>query len=154
MVSLPEQWYWSSYHFCVRDQHAPPWLDTDWLLGQFGVTRQQARLAYARFVLDGVGLTSPLLATRHQLLLGDDEFVEKHQPQLGPEDLRDVPIAHRRAISLPLHTYQENFTDRNEAMAQAYRSGAYSMAEIAAFFSVHYVTVSRAVRAFEAKHEQ
>ncbi|MFZ6768241.1 transposase [Undibacterium sp. Di26W] len=43
MVSLPEQWHWSSYDFCVRDQHAPPWLDTDWLLGQFGVKRKQAR---------------------------------------------------------------------------------------------------------------
>ncbi|MFZ6778044.1 transposase [Undibacterium sp. Ji83W] len=151
MVPLPEQWHWSSYDFCVRDQHAPPWLDTDWLLGQFGVKRDQARVAYAKFVLDGVGLASPLLATRHQLLLGDDEFVEKYQHQLRPEDLRDVSIAHRRAISLPLHAYHEKFTDRNEAMAQAYRSGVYSMAEIAAFFSVHYITVSRAVRAFEAK---
>ncbi|WP_222619412.1 REP-associated tyrosine transposase [Undibacterium hunanense] len=117
MVSLPEQWHWSSYDFCVRDRHAPPWLDTDCLLGQFGVKCQQARLAYARFVLDGVGLASPLLATRHQLLLGDDEFVEKYQHQLRPEDLQDVSIAHRRAISLPLHAYQENFADRNEAMA-------------------------------------
>ncbi|MFZ6758612.1 hypothetical protein ACO0K9_15520 [Undibacterium sp. Ji50W] len=144
----------SRHRRCVRDKHAPPWLDTDWLLGQFGVKRKQARLAYARFVLEGIGLASPLLATRHQLLLGDDAFVEKYQHQLRPEDLRDVSIAHRRAISLPFHAYQENFTDRNEVMAQAYRSGAYSMAEIAAFFSVHYLTVSRAVRAFEAKCEQ
>jgi transposase-like protein len=35
-------------------------------------------------------------------------------------------------------------------MAQAYASGAYTMAEIARHFGVHYMTVSRAVRQFEA----
>lgn len=108
MVHLPEQWHWSSYDFCVCDQYAPPRLDTDWLLGQFGVKRDPARVAYAKFVLDGVGLASPLLATRYQLLLGDDEFVEKYQHQLRPEDLRDVSIAHRRAISLPLYASRKN----------------------------------------------
>jgi hypothetical protein len=34
-------------------------------------------------------------------------------------------------------------------MAKAYESGAYSMAEIAAFFGVHAMTVSRAVKAGE-----
>jgi transposase len=34
-------------------------------------------------------------------------------------------------------------------MAKAYESGAYSMAEIATFFGVHYMTVSRAVKAVE-----
>ncbi|MFZ6638844.1 helix-turn-helix domain-containing protein [Undibacterium sp. TC4M20W] len=34
---------------------------------------------------------------------------------------------------------------------QAHHSGLHAMAEIAAFFGVHYVTVSRAVRAFEKK---
>ena len=34
-------------------------------------------------------------------------------------------------------------------MAQAYLSGAYTMAEIGRHFGVHYMTVSRAVRKFE-----
>jgi len=34
-------------------------------------------------------------------------------------------------------------------MTKAYQSGAYTMAEIAAHFSVHYMTVSRAVRKYE-----
>ena len=40
----------------------------------------------------------------------------------------------------PLHAYQEKYADRNEAMAQAYRSGAYAMTDIATFFDVHYMT--------------
>jgi len=39
----------------------------------------------------------------------------------------------------------------NVAMDEAWRTGAYSMAEIAASFGVHYMTVSRAVRKFEEK---
>ena len=35
------------------------------------------------------------------------------------------------------------------AMAQAYKSGAYTMAQIAGHFGVHYMTVSRAVRSAE-----
>jgi transposase-like protein len=34
-------------------------------------------------------------------------------------------------------------------MARAYLSGAYTMAEIAEYFGIHYMTVSRAVRKFE-----
>lgn len=36
-----------------------------------------------------------------------------------------------------------------QAIAQAYLSGAYTMAEIGGHFGVHYMTVSRAVRKFE-----
>lgn len=89
MVALPEQWHWSSYDYCVRDRRAPLWLDTDWLLGQFGAKRRHARDAYAKFVLDGVGLASPLHATRHQLLLGDDQFVEKYQHQIRPDRIEN-----------------------------------------------------------------
>jgi transposase-like protein len=34
-------------------------------------------------------------------------------------------------------------------MVAAYQSGAYTMAEIARYFDVHYMTLSRAVRAAE-----
>ncbi|MFZ6642587.1 transposase [Undibacterium sp. TC4M20W] len=111
MVDLPEQWHWSNYDLCVRDQRAPSWFDTDWLLGQFGTNRKQARLAYAKFVLEGVRLASPLLATRHQLLLSDEAFVEKYQHQLRPEELREVSLAHRRTVVLPSQAYQQKYAD-------------------------------------------
>ena len=39
--------------------------------------------------------------------------------------------------------------ERNKAMARAYLTGVYTMAEIREYFGVHYMTVSRAVRVFE-----
>ena len=38
---------------------------------------------------------------------------------------------------------------RDVSMAQAYRTGALTMTEVALYFDEHYMTVSRAVRAFE-----
>jgi hypothetical protein len=38
---------------------------------------------------------------------------------------------------------------RTWVIAQAYLSGAYTMAEIGGHFGVHYMTVNRAVRKFE-----
>ena len=151
MVSRPEQWRWSS-HIAVLDHcAAPDWLDTDWLLGQFGRQRNRARQAYEAFVMAGKGASSPLLATRHQLILGDDAFVEQHHQNKAREELRELSKAHRRSLALSLANYAQRYADRNEAMAQAYQSGAYTMAAIAEHFGVHYMTVSRAVRAFEGR---
>jgi len=151
MVEAPEDWPWSSYVLCLQDQFAPRWLDLDWLLGQFGSQRSQARQAYRTFVAEGHGRASPLLATRHQLILGDDAFVGRHRQENQPERLREYSMAHRRARAQALSEYQISYPNRDEAMARAYQSGAYTMAEIAAHYSVHYMTVSRAVRKFEVQ---
>jgi len=50
---------------------------------------------------------------------------------------------------LTLPAYVERYADRTEAMARAYLSTAFKMAQIAAHFGVSTKTVSRAVAAFE-----
>jgi putative transposase len=149
MVARPEDWIWSSYVAVMSDHHAPVWMDADWLLGQFGKQRSKARQAYHAFVMAGKGVPSPLLATRHQLILGDYEFVEQHHDSKAQDELHELSKAHRRSLAWPLADYQRKFADRDEAMARAYRCGAYTMAQIAEHFDAHYMTVSRAVRAFE-----
>jgi len=149
MVRTPEDWPWSSYRQVTGMAAAPDWLDADWLLGQFGRRRKEAVLAYSRFVMEGLDVPSPLAETRHQLLLGDDSFVEQHRRQKHDEDLREVSKAHRRSLALGLDEYRSAASTRDEALAKAYLSGAYTMAEIARHFGVHYMTVSRAVRNFE-----
>jgi REP element-mobilizing transposase RayT len=149
MVNNIEAWRWSSYPIVTGQEAAPRWLDTDWLLGQFAPERRQAIQGFREFVMSGRDAPSPLLGVRHQLLLGDENFLESHR-QTGDEDvLREVSKAHRRSVALPLDEYQARFPDRDEAMARAYRSGAYAMAEIGRHFGVHYMTVSRAVRKLE-----
>ena len=60
MVVSPTEWDWSSYHWTAADAVPPPWLCTDWLLGQFAETRSDAVKRYAEFVRQGSGSTSPL----------------------------------------------------------------------------------------------
>ena len=95
MVARPEDWHWSSYAAYVEDLAFPAWLDTDWLLGQFGRQRRRARLAYQAFVMAGKGLPSPLLATKHQLILGDDAFVEQYRQSKTSEEIKEFSKAHR-----------------------------------------------------------
>lgn len=82
-------------------------------------------------------------------MLGDDAFAERQRQTQDAEALREISKAHRRSVALPLDDYRRRHPNKDEAMAQAYRSGAYTMAEIGQFFGVHYMTASRAVRKFE-----
>lgn len=149
MVESLDDWRWSSYRYTTGLEETPLWFDSNWLLSQFDSQRDKAINDYRQFVMAGKGLNSPMKDTRHQLLLGDNAFVEHHRPTKNPEELREFPKAQRKLVALSLDEYQMHYPDRNLAMAQAYLSGAYTMAEIGRHFGVHYMTVSRAVRKFE-----
>lgn len=149
MADNADAWHWSSHH-CMLDASATPsWLNTHWLLGQFGPSLGDAVSAYRQFVADGVDLHSPLKRTRHQLLLGDDDFVARHRGKEARAGLVAVNKAQRRIAALTLPEYASGAAGRDEAMAQAYFSTAFTMAEIATHFGVSDKTVSRAVKRFE-----
>lgn len=149
MVTAADDWAWSSFCAMMNHVQRPPWLDTDWILTQFSTQRNSAQRAYRRFVIEGIGQESPLQLARHQLFLGDERFIKQHQLNFQLEDLTEISKMQRKSLALTLPEYQVNYQDRNEAMARAYQSGAYSMAQIARHFGIHYVTVSRAVKYFE-----
>src|SRR5262249_61874578 len=50
MVSDAERWKWSSYGAMTGIAPRPPWLETDWLLGQFSVQRKRAIPKFIDFV--------------------------------------------------------------------------------------------------------
>ena len=149
MVESVDQWPWSSYSAVMGTSTSPEWLDTDWLLSQFGKQRKLARRKYDEFIVQGKGLPSPLKETRHKLILGDDAFVEQFRDSKSIDQLREASMAQKRSLAMTLLEYEKHHETRNEAMAKAYYSGAYTMREIAEYFAVHYMTVSRAVRQFE-----
>lgn len=149
MVASAEEWEWSSFRAMVGLEPAPSWLETDWLLGQFGGTRRNSQARYAKFVAEGMG-ADVWASLRYQLFLGSEEFIGKHlsgsNNQL--ELLREVPRAQRRAIAMSLAEYERKYSERREAMARAFLTGFYTMQEIGKHFGVHYATVSRAVRSW------
>lgn len=151
MVESLDAWRWSSYKYYVTDTPAPSWLERDWILAQFGDRRAQAVKAYHDFVMMGIGKASPLVETRHQVLLGDDDFVGDHQELQQSESLVETARAERAALALTLAEYRERFPKRSEAMARAYLSTAFTMPGIARAFDVSVQTVSRAVKAWEKR---
>lgn len=145
MVADAGQWPWSSYAAFVGEVAAPAWLETDWLLGQFGRQRGEAVARFKDFVRAGVGLPSVWADLRGQIYLGRDGFVQRMQT-LADQSLVEVPRAQRRPMALPLAHYVEAYADRKAGMAAAYASGDYTLLAIANAFGVHYATVSRAVK--------
>lgn len=144
-VTSVDAWPWSSHACVVGTVPAPAWLDTASILRNFGSTRSSAVASYRGFVLAGLGRESPLKNTQHQLLLGDETFVAKTQTSARHEHFLAVAKTQRRAVCLPLAEYQARYPNRNEAMAHAYQSTAYTMEQIAAHFGVSAKTVSRAI---------
>ena len=77
---VPEagDWPWSNYRAMVGQTSAPAWLETDWVLGQFGPERSRAQASFAAFVRQGIG-----------------------QPSVW-ERLREVPRVQGRSLAEPL----------------------------------------------------
>lgn len=148
VVASLDDWHWSSHRYVVSQDDPPRWLERDALLARFGNTHADAVSAYQAFVMAGVGKTSPLSATRHQILLGNDDFLSTYQDSDRAADFPETAKDERRAIAPPLSFYQARFADRNEAMARAYYSTAFTMSQIASAFGVSSKTVSRAVAHF------
>jgi REP element-mobilizing transposase RayT len=155
MVDRAEDWVWSSYRASVGLEAAPGFLTTDWVLSSFGQKRRKARQVFARFVAEGAGKESPWKALRGQIYLGSERFVEQMQARIGPDrPLEEVPLNQKRPPARPLANYAERYEERDRAMAEAYRSGAYSMREIGVYFGVGRMTVSRAVKKHEILHNK
>lgn len=149
MVRKLETWPWSSYLATCGQADSPDWLQTDWILAQFGQRRGASVSKYVAFVHEGARLPSVWAQLQGQIYLGSEKFVQKMQALIEQKpSLEEIPRAQRRAITQPLTDFAKRFS-RDEAMARAYLSGQHSMADIARHFDVHYATVSRAVKRFE-----
>jgi putative transposase len=151
MTQNVADWPWSSYSTMVGTAPCPDWLEIDWFLGQFSPQRTTAREQYIDFVRAGVGLPSIWGNLRNQIYLGDEAFVTQMQA-LNPENqqLTEVPRLQRRLNAKPLADYKTEYAEQPRlGMALAYLSGKYAMKAIAGVFSVHYTTVSRAIKEYE-----
>ena len=148
MVKHTRQWKWSSYHATTGIAPRPEWLQTDWLLSQFGNQPKRQVDRYVEFVQQGVRGVDLWAQVKGQVYLGGDVFVETMRRQLE-EDVkfasREIPRAQRRALAKSLTYYRQEFENAKQGMVAAYATGDYTLQAIADAFGVHYSTVSRAV---------
>ena len=149
MIQQLEAWPWSIYLATCEQATTPEWLQTDWILAQFGRQRASAIENYVRFVHEGARLPGVWSQLHAQVFLGSETFVKKMQAQIANKpNLDEIPQVQRRVLTQPLADFAQRF-ERDEAIAQAYLSGQHTMAAIAQHFGVHYTTVSRLVNRYE-----
>lgn len=165
-------WRWSSCRALLgrlpQGRAAPDWLAVDDLLALYAndpatpdpATSDLAE-ARRRCAADIAAQDRPSVweNLRHQVFLGSEVFVTQMRERAAAEaadrgSLAEIPKAQWQAPPPPLESFTAEAASREEAMARAYLSGAYSQSRIAAHFGVHYSTVSRAVRRFEKGLEE
>lgn len=146
LVERPEDWPWSSYNMTLSKTLQPAWLDNSWLLSKFSDHTDVAIDAYRNFVLGGLACVSPLTHTYRQLILGSEQFIQKFQTPTTSASIEGISKIQRSSVALPLEAYRDKFPDRDTAMAQAYRTNAYTLSEIARHFGVSRTTASRAIK--------
>ncbi len=150
MVKDIAQYAWSSFPATLGAAPKPQWLETDWVLSQFGKSRAVARRKYAEFVAEGAA--SPWRNLKGQVLLGSEKFVSGLQPLLdGASDLKEFSRSQRLLNRPSLKSFfpanvKAIKAVRNEAMRKACLEYGYSMADIARATGIHYSTVSRVIK--------
>jgi REP element-mobilizing transposase RayT len=101
MVASPGDWPWSSYRATAGLEPAPEWLDTSFLLEQFGTRKAAAATKYREFVLDqGAASYDPWGQVLGQIYLGSASFAEAARAETkAPEKDREVPRTQREPVT-------------------------------------------------------
>ena len=147
MVKHVSDWHWSSYQAMTGTVVKPGWLSTDYVLLQFSKQRKTAIRKYQEFVEAGLKLGPIWGRLNNQIYLGEAEFIDKVQQHLKQQgnDLQ-IPKVQKRTKAHSIAHYENINTTRDEAIVEAYASGAYSYQALAEYFGLHFTTIGRIVR--------
>ncbi|MDX1735668.1 MAG: transposase [Halioglobus sp.] len=150
MVLAPEEWPWSSYRGTAGLNAPAPFLDSDWILGNFSDNPHRARQRYRDFVMQGLDLPAPWGQLKQQVYLGSSQFVEQALRNVSDDrGFSEVPKLQCSGVPHPISHYRDMYRDEDVAIALAYLSGNYTLTEVGEFFGKARSTVSRKVRAYE-----
>ncbi|MBI2999681.1 MAG: transposase [Deltaproteobacteria bacterium] len=150
-VRSAENYRWSSYRGTVGLGKPESFLTVDWVLGQFGTKRFQARERYRQFVREGIEASSPWDKLHGGAILGSEAFLKRMGLFLeGKMGLREIPRAERFAHRPPLSKIVspgqlKSKEARDRAIREAHVSYGYSLVEIARELGLHYTTISKVV---------
>lgn len=151
MTKRAGQWPWSSYRATAGREAAPDYLTVDWVLGQFSEDKRKALERYQAYVAEEVEGQSPWNALKGQILLGPDEFVDRHRDRLKEVvKVKEIPRRQRYASRPPLDEIFKR-SPRERSIYQAHMDYGYTLREISDRLGLHYTTVSKIVKKMEPK---
>jgi REP element-mobilizing transposase RayT len=79
IVKLPEEYQWSSYRYYMGQRNGPDWLNTGWLLKEYGNTIKTSQRKYKEFVEARIE-NPPRYPSENivgQAILGSNSFIKK-----------------------------------------------------------------------------
>lgn len=154
LIIDPYNWKWSSYRATAGYEKPIKCLTIDWVLGQFGNRRDEARRSYQSFVKEGIDKKSFGKELAGKIILGTEEFIKAIRQIIETEEETEEVPRFQRYVGRP--TLEELFKIKDHAdkdslrlsMKAAYNHG-YTMKEIGNHLGIHYATVSRALKRAE-----
>ena len=161
MVSIPENYIWSSYQYYIGKKKGPDWLSTDFILGYFKHNALSAEENYAGFVLSRIFDKDydPLEKTVASTMLGSDSFVEtiieKHlgdknksrdlPAQSALKKIEDVDLVYEEAKAL----LDNNKISKNATIFICHQYSGNMLKDIGAYFGISESAVSLASSRFK-----
>jgi len=107
--------------------------------------RGSARRAFARFVADGINADDPFDQMPRAGSLGSEPFIETVLDNFNNRPVSaEIPKKLRPARSLA--QIARAASSQDQPITDAYRTGAYTLTEIARHFGIHQSTASRIAR--------
>lgn len=147
IVRTPEEWPWSSYAPTAGLSRKPGFLETDWILEQFGAEGGSRQEAYREFVTDRRDVEQPWTHLQGSIALGSESFLRRVEGMISRKEIsNEVPRTERLSGRPSLENLFRNVLDkrkRNAAIHEAHYDYGYSLSDIAEFFGIHYSTVSK-----------
>jgi hypothetical protein len=124
MVQKPEEWIWSNYEATAGLKSVPDYLTVGWTFRFFRSNKKEAQKRYRKFVLEGIQQGSPWEELQGQVLLGEEEFIDKFKDHLtDKEKIKEIPRAQRyvsRPVLSKLFLKDDKISKRNRQIYTAH----------------------------------
>jgi len=152
IVVEPANYRWSSYQSMVGLERIPSLLTTEKILTQFSKKRFQAQQQYQKFVLDGIGLSSPMNDAGKGGILGTAQFIDEVRDKIEAkisEKEDDITVAQRYVGRPRLEQVFDDVKDvqeRNAGIKLVINHLLYSSSEVGRFLNLHTSTIRKIAR--------
>ena len=114
------------------------------------MTTETRRLNNISFVKAGIRYRPIWEQITNQVYLGDSAFIDRVQAYLdGQKADLQIPKVQKRAKTKSIAYYDKAASNRNDAILNAYGSGAYSYQELGNYFGLHLTTIGKIIRGNE-----
>ncbi|NTU91508.1 MAG: addiction module toxin RelE [Chlorobiaceae bacterium] len=150
LTTNPADYRWSSYNATCGAVEPPGFLQTDWILEQFGNVRSSAISAYTEFINDSSCIPASFIVDDRQPFLGSESFIDDMKSKMESAFPRREPskpqhAEERQEIGELFGSKSLSRKERNMKVMIAFFKLGYSKKEIAEATGLHLSSIGRII---------